>query len=95
MPVDSGTLYGIYRGVVADSNDPLSKRRLRLQIPQVFGTTVTDWAWAAEGATFWSDSPPPIGHGVWVMFEGGDPSYPVWVAVFGDELSVSIDGGSA
>jgi hypothetical protein len=24
---------------------------------------------------------PQIGSGVWVMFEGGDPSYPVWIGV--------------
>jgi hypothetical protein len=37
--------YGIYRGVVVDSNDPLEKNRLKVQVPQVTGTAVTNWAW--------------------------------------------------
>lgn len=24
---------------------------------------------------------PEVGSGVWIMFEGGDPSYPVWMGV--------------
>lgn len=93
--VDQFKLFGLYRAVVVESNDPLGKRRLRLQVPQVFGDSVTDWAWSSEAAAMLSDSAPPVGQGVWVQFEGGDPSYPVWTGVFGDALTVSIDGGSA
>lgn len=25
---------------------------------------------------------PNIGQGVWVMFEGGDPNFPVWIGVY-------------
>lgn len=42
--------YGIYRGVVADSEDPLELGRVKLFIPQVLGEAVTEWAWPVGGA---------------------------------------------
>lgn len=36
--------YGIYRGVVADNNDPLNKNRIRMLVPQILGEAVTGWA---------------------------------------------------
>lgn len=74
--------YGIYRGTVASNKDPLVKRRLKLTIPAVLGNKATDWAWPLETASLKSE-PPAVGQGVWVMFENGDPSYPVWVGTFG------------
>lgn len=75
--------YGVYRGVVKDTNDPLGKFRVKLQVPQVLSNAITEWAWPVNqlGVTTVS---PNVGQGVWVMFEGGDPSYPVWVGIFGD-----------
>jgi hypothetical protein len=74
--------YGIYRGVVKDNKDPLGKSRVRLQIPQILGVATTDWAWSQDtnGVRV---SPPNVGQGVWVQFEGGDPSFPVWTGTFG------------
>jgi len=37
--------YGIYRGVVVDASDPLKKNRLKIVVPQVTGSGVTNWAW--------------------------------------------------
>lgn len=70
--------YGVYRGIVVDNQDPKGVSRLRLQIPQVLYDQVSDWSWASfqPGASL---STPPIGAGVFVMFEGGDPSYPLWL----------------
>jgi hypothetical protein len=70
--------YGIYRGIVTHNLDPLKKNRIRMNIPQVLGDQVTNWAWG-----FNEFSAPKIGQGVWVMFEGGDPAYPVWMGSFG------------
>ena len=42
--------YGIYRGVIADADDPLDLGRAKLYIPQVLGEAVTDWAWPVGGA---------------------------------------------
>lgn len=41
--------YGIYRGVVVDSNDPDNQGRLRVQVPQILGQAVTNWAWEIVG----------------------------------------------
>lgn len=71
--------FGVYRGIVVDNADPLSKGRLRLKVPQVLIEEVTGWAWPTMAVT----SPPSPSSGVWVMFEGGDPSYPIWIGVFG------------
>jgi hypothetical protein len=74
--------YGVYRGTVQSNADPNNTRRLRLTVPQVMGEEPTDWSWPMDssGAYF---TPPSIGQGVWVMFEGGDPSFPVWSNTFG------------
>ena len=42
--------FGIYRAVVVDGDDPEGLGRATLKIPQVFGNTVTEWAWPIGGA---------------------------------------------
>lgn len=73
---------GLYRGIVADNRDPLGKNRVKLTVPQVLFTTTTDWAWS-QNTHGVAPVTPDIGQGVWVMFEGGDPSYPVWTGTYG------------
>jgi hypothetical protein len=41
--------YGIYRGIVADNNDPEESGRVKLIVPQVLGQSVTSWAWPVGG----------------------------------------------
>jgi len=74
--------YGVYRGTVQSNADPNNTRRLRLTVPQVMGEEPTDWSWPMDSAGAYF-TPPSIGQGVWVMFEGGDPSFPVWSNTFG------------
>ncbi|CAB4137837.1 hypothetical protein UFOVP325_111 [uncultured Caudovirales phage] len=69
---------GVYRGIVVDNNDPLGKNRLRLQIPQVLLEEETGWAWGVHQVDVVSKTP-PVGTAVWVTFEGGDPSFPMWL----------------
>ena len=145
--------FGIYRGVCVDNEDPSGSNKIRLKVPQVLHTSVTNWAYpclpvvtnanrpdqlahtaAAVAALLTtsstntgsdgypvhshsvpaltivakedaetlthahtdSDDPletngtehtphrkvPNINQGVWVMFEGGDPNFPIWMGVY-------------
>jgi hypothetical protein len=82
-PSGNRRFFGVYRGTVTNSKDPQNKRRIKATVPQVLGTEPTDWAWPTDSSSTYS-TPPKIGQGVWVMFEGGDPSFPVWSGTFGD-----------
>lgn len=73
--------FGVYRGIVQSNTDPLNKGRLKLQVPQVLGEAVTGWAWPIEQPGV-ARTLPEIGVGVFVMFEGGDPSFPLWIGTF-------------
>lgn len=74
--------YGVYRGVVKDNSDPLNKGRLKIQVPQVLADAVTEWAWPIVSSSNTQSAVPGLGEGVFVMFEGGDASYPLWSGKF-------------
>jgi hypothetical protein len=162
--MQSNSFYGIYRGVCVDNNDPNKTYRIKLKVPQVLHTNITNWAypclpvtdnsnhpdhqahtaaqvaalltttattasdpqggsitipaltvvaksgagtlthphvtavnpanlWNGSSGTVFNDSTstlehtahrgvPNINQGVWVMFEGGDPNFPVWMGVY-------------
>lgn len=74
--------YGKYRATVTDNNDPLSLGRVRASVPEVLGDVNTGWAlpvapYAGDGSGFYMV--PPVGAGVWIEFEAGDVSRPLWV----------------
>ena len=78
----STAFYGKYRGIVAENADPLMIGRIRATVPDVMGDGVSGWAMPC--APFGGDQAgmfviPPVGAGVWIEFEHGDPDYPVWV----------------
>ena len=71
--------YGKYRGQVSDVSDPKRIGRLRAKVPAVLGSTDSGWALPCMpygGLGVGMFNVPPVGAGVWVEFEGGDPSYP-------------------
>jgi hypothetical protein len=77
--------FGMYRGIVASNKDPESHRRLKVNVPQLSGQATgkdLPWAWPKETSALKTEVP-EIGDGVWVMYEGGDPSYPLWVGTYG------------
>jgi hypothetical protein len=78
--------YGVYRGVVAENQDPRSEFRLKLKVPQVLHDQVSDWAWSVHQPGV-ARSIPKVGTGVWVVFEGGDPSYPIWTGTFNNSIT--------
>lgn len=42
--------YGIYEGLVVDSNDPENQGRLQVKVPQLFGNSITDWVRCSSGS---------------------------------------------
>ena len=81
--------YGLYRGNVYSNKDPLNQGRLRLRVPQVLADQVTDWAWPVDTSAANFEAP-SVGQGIWVAFEGGNPSFPVWVGTFGMDKTGDI-----
>lgn len=73
-------LYGVYRAVVKDNKDPKNLRRLLVQ-SQATGVEVTDWVWPMHSTA----KPPLIGQGVFIMYQGGDPEFPLWLGEFGKQ----------
>jgi hypothetical protein len=80
--------FGNYRGVVFDNNDPEKLGRIRVTVPQLFADTPTGWAWPKNSSGIVLQAP-PIGQGVWVEFEGGDSSFPIWTGTFGKNVTDS------
>lgn len=72
---------GLYRGIVHDVRDPLGQNRIKVRVPQLFGQDVTEWAWPLQ-LTAAEMELPAIGQGVWVAFESGSPSFPMWLGTF-------------
>jgi hypothetical protein len=76
---------GIYRATVTLNTDPKMKGRLLLEVPDVLSFSPTTWAEPSvplagpTGPPMGAYMVPPIGTGVWVMFEHGDPDKPVWI----------------
>jgi uncharacterized protein involved in type VI secretion and phage assembly len=76
--------YGKYRGTVLNNIDPMQVGRLLVSVPDVLGPLPTSWAAPCVPLAGPTGPPmgvylvPPIGAGVWVEFEKGDPNYPIW-----------------
>lgn len=73
---------GVYRGTVYSNRDPANQGRLKIQIPQLLAATPTEWAWPVTDEIV-QNKLPEVGQGVWVMFEGGNIDFPIWLGVFG------------
>ena len=69
---------GKYHGVVTDTDDPLSQRRLLVSVPELDPTPV----WAAPGEDVPAGAElPATGSGVWIEYQDGDPGLPRWVGL--------------
>jgi len=76
--------FGMYRGVVVTATPD---GVLTLKVPQVLANQITGPAMPVGNAIL---DMPSLGEGVWVMFEGGDPSYPLWLGKFYPDTIVRI-----
>jgi hypothetical protein len=81
--------YGKYRGVVLQNVDPMFRGRIQVQVP---GIVMPPSTWAepcvpVAGIQAGIYAVPPLGSGVWVEFEQGDPDRPIWVGGFWGSLA--------
>jgi uncharacterized protein involved in type VI secretion and phage assembly len=71
--------YGKYRGVVTDVDAPTM--RVKASVPAVLPGAPTGWCTACvpyAGPQVGFVMLPEVGSGVWIEFEGGDVSFPIW-----------------
>jgi uncharacterized protein involved in type VI secretion and phage assembly len=76
--------WGKYRATVVDNADPDGLGRLSVTIP-VLDIDKTGWAMPCvsyAGPHLGSYAMPPVGAGVWIEFEHGNASLPVWTGCF-------------
>lgn len=78
-------VYGKFAGTVMNNMDPLFLGRLQAFVPEVLGEIPTGWAKPCTpyaGPTSGFFSMPPVGAGVWIEFEAGDVSRPIWAGCY-------------
>jgi uncharacterized protein involved in type VI secretion and phage assembly len=79
------TFLGKYRGTVVNNIDPMQLGRIQVIVPDVSNVMLSSWAMPCvpvAGLQMGQFAVPPLGAGVWVEFERGDPDYPIWVGCF-------------
>lgn len=85
MTASEQKYFGKYRGTVMNNIDPLNEGRLMVEVPDVLSLSPSSWAIPCVPLAGPTGPPmgvymvPPIGAGVWIEFEKGDPDYPIWV----------------
>ena len=79
-------LIGLFPGIVEATTDPKMLGRCRVRVNAVdgdeSGSPVKSLPWAMPCFPGFMFSPPQVGDAVWVMFQGGDRRYPVYLGWF-------------
>ncbi len=92
--------YGKYRGIVSSNQDPQNLGRIRANVPEVLNEVESGWALPCvpyAGERIGSYLIPPEGSGVWIEFEAGNVSRPIWSGCWwaDNELPQNESGTSA
>jgi uncharacterized protein involved in type VI secretion and phage assembly len=100
MEATCSRFYGKYRGLVEDNKDPQNLGRIKVKVPEVLGDVVSGWAWPCApfvGSQAGFFAIPAKGSGVWIEFEAGDTSRPIWVGGWWGQQDVPLKpaGGKA
>jgi hypothetical protein len=87
----AGRYFGKYRGIVTTNQDDKSLGRIKARVPELLGDVETGWAlpcapYAGDGMGQFTV--PPEGAGVWIEFEAGDVSRPIWTGCWWGENQI-------
>lgn len=88
--------FGKYRGIVQDADDEDNLGRIVAKVPEVYGEEDSPWAWPAvpfAGQNHGFVVLPEEGDGVWIEFEAGDPSRPIWTGCWWASGEMPEPGG--
>lgn len=97
-PRDVRRHYGKYRGTVTDNQDPRGQGRVRARVPEVLADVDSGWALPCvpyAGDATGTYAVPAVGAGVWLEFEAGDVSRPIWVGCWWGSDKVPTDEGGS
>ena len=84
-PAQTRKYYGKYRAIVTNNVDPLLIGRIQVICPDAASLVPTTWCMPCvpnAGINMGMFALPVIGSGVWIEFERGDPSKPIWVGCY-------------
>lgn len=87
---DERRFFGKYRGVVSSTEDPLKLGRIKVTL-DAFSAAISSWCMPCvpyAGKSVGWFVIPEVGAHVWVEFEGGDPSLPIWVGCFWEKDTI-------
>jgi len=93
-----GKYYSIYSAIVTSNKDPQSQGRVKVKVPAL-GRDDPLAEWAYPVSPFAGDKigfffPPEEGSLVWIQFEGGNPSLPVYVGGWWKNTAKTAVGSS-
>jgi len=82
---ESRRFYGKYRGTVTQNVDIKQMGRIMAIVPDVSSVALTSWCMPClpvGGIQTGVFTVPPVGAGVWIEFEQGDPDFPIWTGCY-------------
>jgi len=87
----AGRYFGTYRALVKRNDDPRQLGRVKVYCSSVYGSDLSPWAFpcmpmgsSIDGGSFWV---PPVDSLVWIEFEQGYPTHPIYKGGFWTEVS--------
>ena len=92
-----GRFFGKYRGTVTEVEQG-GRGRIKAKVPAVLGQQPSGWCdpcvpYAGDQVGF--GFLPEVGSGVWIEFEAGDVSYPIWSGCYWREGEIPSDIAAA
>ncbi len=90
-----GLYWGKYRATVENPDDQDKLGRITVKCPAVYGDIESPWAFPVAplaGPSYGWFMLPKKGDGVWIEFEGGNPSHPLWAGFWYSRNDVPAPG---